>query len=148
MSQIRILIVDDHERVRRSVTTLLSTESIFDVVGYACTGLEAVRRAQQHQPDVVLLDISLPELNGLQATPLIKRVAPATEIVIVTSHDNPFLVREAMRLGARGFVSKSEMFSELITAVVEAYSKRRFVSKKLSSDAAQLSVAPAVPASD
>lgn len=133
--------------VRRSVTTLLSTESGFDVVGYACTGLEAVRRAEQHQPDVVLLDISLPELNGLQATPLIKRVAPATEIVIVTNHENPFLVREAMRLGARGFVSKSEMFAELITAVVEAYAKRPYVSKKLSRDVGQLAAVP-VPASE
>lgn len=133
--------------VRRSVTTLLSTESGFDVVGYACTGLEAVRRAEQHQPDVVLLDISLPELNGLQATPLIKRVAPATEIVIVTNHDNPFLVREAMRLGARGFVSKSEMFAELITAVVEVYAKRPFVSKKLSNEIGQLAAVPA-PASE
>lgn len=147
MSHIRILIVDDHEMVRRSVTTLLSTESGFDVVGYACTGLEAVRRAEQHQPDVVLLDISLPELNGLQATPLIKRVAPATEIVIVTNHDNPFLVREAMRLGARGFVSKSEMFAELITAVVEVYAKRPFVSKKLSNEIGQLAAVP-VPASE
>lgn len=142
MSTIRILIVDDHEMVRRSIATLLSTESSFDVVGHACTGLEAVRRAEQHQPDVVLLDISLPELNGLQAAPLIKRVAPATEILMVTNHDNPFLVREALRLGARGFVSKSEMFAELITAIVHVHAKKRFISKALSTAVGQVTAAP------
>ena len=134
MSTIRILIVDDHEMVRRSIANLLSSQSCFHVVGHATTGLEAVRRAEEHHPDVTLLDISLPRLNGLQAAPLIKRVAPSTEILFVSSHDSVFFVREAFKAGARGFLPKPEIFSELVPVVIDVHLKKRFVSKKLKSE--------------
>lgn len=131
MPAISILIVDDYEVIRRKIAQILSTHPDFNIVGHACSGIEAVDKAEEYQPDVVLLDISLPGLSGLQAAPLIKKVAPKTEILIITSHDNLFFVREAFSAGARGFLSKAEVSEELIAAVIDVYSKKQFVSKNL-----------------
>lgn len=131
MSSIRILVVDDHELVRRSICKLLIAEPDFDVVSEATTGYEAVRKAEEHRPSVVLLDIGLPELNGLLAAPLIKRVAPEAEILMITNHDNVFFVREAFSAGARGFLSKSDLSSELIAAVRDVHSKKEFIGSNL-----------------
>ena len=131
MTSIRILVVDDHEFVRRHICTLLSTAPDLNVVGQASGGYEAVDKAQEHQPNVVLLDIGLPELNGLLAAPLIKKVAPNAEVLFVTSHQDVFFVREAFGAGARGFLSKDDIAAELICAVRQVYSRRKFVSKNL-----------------
>ena len=131
MTPIRILVVDDHELVRVYMCNLLRAEPDLEVVGQAATGYEAIHMAEKQQPDVVLLDISMPELNGLMATPLIKKVAPRVEILIVTSHDNLFFVREAFTAGARGFLSKSNIPHELVGAVKQVHSKKKFVSKNL-----------------
>lgn len=130
VAAIRILLVDDHELVRRNLCRLLS-EPEFTVVSEAASGFEAVRMAQEHQPDVVVLDVSIPELNGLQAAPLIKKTAPAAEILFVTQFDNPFFVRMAFAAGGRGFLTKSDAGAELLTAVRAVYSKREFVSKSI-----------------
>lgn len=133
MPAIKILIVDDHEVMRRNIAKLLSSRDEFTVVGQASDGLEAIRRAEQYQPDVILLDIGLPELNGLQATPLIKRVAPHSEIIIVTSHEHVSFVREAFGAGARGFLPKSDVGEELLSAIDDVYSKKSFLSRRLKS---------------
>jgi len=134
VSRITILIVDDHELIRRCIADILSLECDFDVVGQACDGVEAVCRAEECKPDVVLLDIGLPGLNGLQAVPLIKRVSPGTEILMVTSHDHPFFVKEAFDAGARGFLAKNDLSEELIVAVGDVHSRKRFVSRTLRTD--------------
>lgn len=131
MTPIRILVVDDHELIRVYMCRLLTAEPDLEVVGQATTGYEAIHLAEKQQPDVVLLDISMPELNGLMATPLIKKVAPRVEILIVTSHDNLFFVREALTAGARGFLSKKDIPNELVGAVKQVHSKKKFVSKNL-----------------
>ncbi len=131
MPTIKILIVDDHELIRRYIAGILATECDFDVVGQAGDGMEAVRRAEECQPDVVLLDIGLPRLNGLQAVPLIKRVSPKAEILMVTSHDHPFFVKEAFDAGARGFLAKCDVSAELIAAVSDVHLRKQFVSKAL-----------------
>jgi DNA-binding NarL/FixJ family response regulator len=131
MDSIRILVVDDHEILRRHICTVLGTQPGLDVVAEACSGPEAIQKAEQHQPNVVLLDISIPEINGLMAAPLIKKVAPSAEILIVTSHDNLFFVREAFAAGVRGFLIKTDISSDLIPAVRQVHLKRQFVSKKL-----------------
>jgi DNA-binding NarL/FixJ family response regulator len=128
---IKILIVDDHELIRRYIAGILATTCDFDVVGQAGDGMEAVRRAEQCQPDVVLLDIGLPGLNGLQAVPLIKRVSPRAEILMVTSHDHPFFMKEAFDAGARGFLAKDDVSNELVAAVGDVHSRKRFVSRRL-----------------
>jgi DNA-binding NarL/FixJ family response regulator len=131
MTSIRILVVDDHELVRRNICNILTLDPDLDVVCQASSGYEAIRKSEELQPDVILLDISLPELNGLMATPLIKKVSPKAEVLIVTSHDNLFFVREAFAAGAQGFLSKSDVSAELISAVRQVHSKKRFVSKNM-----------------
>ena len=128
MAGIRILLVDDHEVLRSNIRRLLAVDSDFSVVSEACSGFEAVRKAEEHQPDIVLLDISIPELNGLQVAPLIKKVAPTSEILFVTQFDNPFFVREAFAAGGRGFLTKSDVGAELLTAIRTVYLKKEFVS--------------------
>jgi DNA-binding NarL/FixJ family response regulator len=133
MPSIRILVVDDHELIRRNMCKLLSTQPDFDVVCEAASGYEAIRKAGEHQPHVVLLDLSIPELNGLMAAPLIKRAAAEAQILIVTSHDNLFFVCEAFRAGAQGFLSKNDLCTELIAAVRQVHARQKFVSIKLRS---------------
>lgn len=128
MNLIRILVVDDHEILRRNICNLLMTEMDLDVVSQASTGREAVARAEQHQPHVVVMDISMPELNGLAAAPLIKKVAPSAEILIVTGHATPSVLREAFGAGARGFLSKNDIATDLIQAVRAVHSQQQFLS--------------------
>ena len=135
MAAIRILLVDDHELVRNNLRNLLATAPDFTVVSEASGGFEAIRKAEEFQPDVVLLDVSIPELNGLQAAPLIKKIAPNTEILFVTQFDNPFFVREAFAAGARGFLTKSDAGADLIAGIRIVYLKRRFVSRSIATGA-------------
>ena len=121
---IRILVVDDHELVRRAISDMLDRHSDLRVVGDASDGLEAIRKAEEYQPDVVLLDISIPQLNGLQAAPLIIKAAKNTEILIVTNHEQPLAVRAAFEAGARGFLLKSDIDREMVTAIRQVHLKK------------------------
>jgi two-component system, NarL family, response regulator NreC len=125
---IRILVVDDAELLRRAICRALSARPECQVVSEVSNVISAIEKAKEHQPDVVLLDISLPDLNGLQAIPLIKKVAPRSEILIVTQHNNRFFVGEAFAKGARGFLNKSDLGAELYEAVIEVLLKKRFLS--------------------
>ena len=126
-----MLIVDNNEFMRKQVRTVLSLQAGFDVVCESSDGFDAIRKAQELQPDVVLLEISLPQINGLQAAPLIKKFAPRSELLFVTLHDNPLFVREAFAVGARGFLVKTDVPSSLREAVQAVHMKRRFVSEEL-----------------
>ena len=128
LGAIRILVVDDHAIVRRTLCALLGAQPGMQVVGEAADGLQAVRKAEQYQPDVVLLDIAIPEINGLHAAPLIKEVAPDSEILMVTQYEDGFFARHAFAAGARGFLTKTHATAELVAAVKQVYSKKRFVS--------------------
>ena len=128
---IRILVVDDAQLVRKRLCLILAEHPEFQVVAEASSASEAIEKAKQYQPDVVLLDIAMRELNGLHATPLLKRVASQTEILIVTQYHNRFFVREAFAAGARGFLRKSDAGAELVTAVTDVFSKKTFISKSL-----------------
>ena len=134
MTTIRLLVVDDSEAVRRNIRSLMSLEPEFDVVSEAADGIDAVNRAQEFQPDVVLLDISLPRMNGFQAAPLIKQVAPNAELLFLTLHDNPFFVREAFAAGGRGFLTKADVTTNLRTAIRTVHLRHKFVNKDLFPD--------------
>lgn len=140
MPAIRILLVDDQQLIRDSLFNLLATDPEFEVISQASSGFEAVRQAQEGQPDVILLDVSIPDLNGLQVAPLLKKIAPDAEILFVTQHDNPFFVRWAFAAGARGFLTKSDAGTELLTAVRTVHLKRRFISRTI--DQVALNLAP------
>ncbi len=142
LSLIRLLVVDDNEVIRREICTFLSLQPGLEVVAEATDGVEAIRMAEISQPDVVLLDISLPRLNGFQAAPLIKQVAPQAQLLFVTLHDNPFFVREAFSAGALGFLTKTDVPSQLAPAVQAVYMKKKFVSRHLAHVLLEKPVAP------
>jgi len=117
MKSVRILVADDHEVVRRGVCALLESQPGWVVVGEAVTGREAVKKAVKLQPDVVVLDISMPELNGLEATRQIVKAAPQSEVLILTIHDSEQVARQVLAAGARGYVLKSDAGRNLVTAI-------------------------------
>jgi DNA-binding NarL/FixJ family response regulator len=116
MKPVRILIADDHEVARQGVRALLEEQAGWVVCGEASTGREAVAKAIELQPDIVVLDISMPELNGLEAMPQIRRVVPA-KILILTVHESDQVGTEALDAGADGYVLKSDAGRTLIEAI-------------------------------
>jgi len=114
---LRILIVDDHAVVRRGIRSLLESHNGWEVCGEATTGRDAVEQSRRLKPDIVVMDLSLPELNGLDATWQILKDRPATEVLVLTMHHSEELARDALQAGARGYVLKSDADENLITAV-------------------------------
>jgi DNA-binding NarL/FixJ family response regulator len=117
VSALRIVIVDDHAVVRRGVRALLESQPGWEVVAEATTGPEAIRLAQRLQPDIVVMDLTLPELNGLDATRELLKVSPRTEVLVLTMHHSEELARGALQAGARGYVLKSDADENLIAAI-------------------------------
>ena len=114
---LRILVVDDHAVVRRGVRSLLESRDGWEVCGEATTGRDAVEQSRRLRPDVVVMDLSLPELNGLDATRHILKDAPETEVLVLTMHQSEELARDVLQAGARGYVLKSDADENLIAAV-------------------------------
>jgi DNA-binding NarL/FixJ family response regulator len=129
---VRILLADDHDVVRRGLRDQLSQHSGWEICGEACNGREAVKLASKLSPDVAVIDLSMPELNGLEATRQIRKVMPKTEVLIFTMHENEQLIREVLSAGARGYVLKSDAGRQ-VTSAVEALSHRKpFFTAKVS----------------
>jgi len=123
MSAFRILIADDHELVRRGIRALVEGHPGWEICGEATDGREAVEKAVELRPDIVLLDIGMPNLNGLNAARQILAAKPSTRVLIVTMHESEQLIREALEIGARGFLLKSDAAKDLVAAV-EALQRR------------------------
>jgi DNA-binding NarL/FixJ family response regulator len=121
---IRILLVDDHPIVRQGLKTLLEGHSGWEVIGEAADGAEAVEKAKNLSPDVMVLDVTMPRMNGLEACRVLRQECPGLEILFVTQHDSPQMMREALEAGARGYVVKSNAARDLLAAV-DAVSQHR-----------------------
>lgn len=114
---LRIFIADDHEVVRKGLISLLEAQPDWQVCGEAGDGREAIEKAAELKPDVLILDIGMPGLNGLEATRQILKVNPNAKILILTLHDSDSVVREVLNAGARGFLLKSDAARDLVAAV-------------------------------
>jgi DNA-binding NarL/FixJ family response regulator len=114
---VRILLADDHEIVRRGLRAILAGHPEWEICGEAVNGRQAIEHAKEFKPDLVVMDIGMPELNGLGATRLILKALPKTQVLILTIHESERLVQEVLEAGARGFVLKSDAGTELIAAV-------------------------------
>lgn len=114
---IRVLIVDDHTIVRTGLRALIKGEAGMDLVGEATCGEEAIKLARELQPDILVLDLSLPDMDGIQITRKLKQDQPDVRVLILTVHEDEALLRESMRAGASGYVIKHAAESELIAAI-------------------------------
>jgi DNA-binding NarL/FixJ family response regulator len=128
---LRILIVDDHAVVRRGVRSLLESREGWEVCGEAATGREAVTESLRLRPDVVVMDVSLPELNGLDATRQILKAAPEIEVLMLTMHHSEELVRDVLKAGARGYVLKDDADEDLIAAIENLRRHEPFLTSKV-----------------
>ncbi len=128
----RILLADDHETVRKGLRSILGARPDWEICGEAANGREAVEQAKLLHPDLVIMDIGMPGLNGLGATRQIIRNLPGTEVLILTMHDSEQIVWEVLDAGARGFVMKSDAGLELIAAVEALLEHKLSLTSKIS----------------
>ena len=114
---IRILLADDHTILRAGLRMMLNAQSDFEVVGEAQDGRQAIQEAQRLQPDVILMDITMPDMNGIEATKQIKKLLPETRVLILTMHEHDEYVFQALRAGASGYMLKEAADTDLISAL-------------------------------
>ncbi|MBI3744009.1 MAG: response regulator transcription factor [Chloroflexi bacterium] len=129
---ISVLLADDHDVVRLGLKALLESEADLKIVGDASDGIEAVEKAERLHPDVAVLDIMMPRMNGLEATKAIRQRSPDTKVVVLSIYDDDAYVQEALRNGASGYVLKDSSGAELVDAVRAAHLGQRHLSKRLS----------------
>jgi DNA-binding NarL/FixJ family response regulator len=130
-SSIRIIIADDYEGWRRQARLVLQVRQELQVIWEASDGLEAVQKAEELKPDVILLDISFPKLNGIEAARRIRQLSPGSKIIFLSLHDSPDLVQAALNTGALGYVRKTDAQRELLPAVDAVLQGEQFVSSSL-----------------
>ena len=124
----RVLVVDDHAVIRRGVQGILSSYPEWDLCGEADNGQDAIRLAGELAPEVVIMDVSMPGMNGLEATRIIHDVLPETKVLLLTLHSSSEFVRSAFRAGARGYVLKSDAENELVRALNVVIGEGTYVS--------------------
>jgi DNA-binding NarL/FixJ family response regulator len=117
MSALRILVADDHEVVRRGLRALLEARPGWQVCGEAIDGRDVIKKVTELKPDVTVLDIAMPNLNGLEATRQLLKMDPETKVLILTLHDSEQVIRDVLTAGARGFLLKSDAARDLVSAV-------------------------------
>lgn len=128
MKTIRVMIADDHALVRESIKAILSNEEDMEIVAVAEDGKQAIELSVAHRPDVVVMDISMPRLDGIRSTSLIRSDAPDTSVVILSMHVNATLVQQAIKMGAKGYVLKGRAADELAAAVRAANEGKLYIS--------------------
>ncbi len=131
MGLIRVLLVDDHEVARRGIRSVLSSDSNLEVISEAADGEEAVKQAEELHPAVVLLDITLPGISGIQVARRLRVSSPDSRIIFLSQHDSIQIAKDALSVGAHGYVVKSDAGRDLLAAIQAVYEGRIFVSRTL-----------------
>lgn len=134
MPSARVLVVDDYEPFRRFVCSTLGARPDLQIVGEAADGLEAVRKSEELQPDLIVLDLGLPTLNGIEAARRIRELSPKSKILFVSQESSADIVHEALGVGALGYVAKTQACSELLTAAEAVLHGKQYLSVGLSGD--------------
>ena len=138
MPPLRILVADDHDVVRTGLRTLLESRKGWLVCAEAVNGRDAVEKARECKPDVAVLDIGMPLLNGVEATRQIRKLSPATEILILTMHDSEMMIQSVLEAGARGYIVKDDAGRNLLAAVDAVRRRKPFLSSRVSDAAARV----------
>jgi DNA-binding NarL/FixJ family response regulator len=133
----KVLVVDDHAVVRQGIRNLLETQPGLEVCCEASNGLEAVDQVKKARPDLVLLDLTMPEMNGLDAARAIREASPQTEVLVLSMHFSEEIAREVLRTGARGYMLKSDANTELVTAVQRVRKGEQYFTSCLASTMAE-----------
>lgn len=136
----RVLIVDDHAFIRSGVQTILNPFPEWELCGEADNGTDAIRLSETLKPEVIIMDISMPGLNGIEATRMIHRKHPEVKVIILTLHENDELVKSAFRAGARGYLLKVDAERELVTALTEVVREGRYISPKIDAKVASSAI--------
>jgi len=132
---IRVLIADDHAVVRDGLRALLEADQDIQVVGDAANGRDAVRQAAQLGPDVILVDIAMPELNGIEAARQMRQVCPSAQVIILSMHSTTEHIFQSLQAGARGYLLKESAGKEVVAAVRAVHAGQRYLSQKISDQA-------------
>ncbi|MGH9714086.1 MAG: response regulator [Candidatus Acidiferrales bacterium] len=127
----RVLVVDDHDVVRRGVRSLLESQPGVEVCSEASNGYEALENVKRDKPNLVVLDLTMPEMNGLEAARAIREAAPESDVLILSMHFSEEIAREVLRVGARGYVLKSDANTELLIAVQRLRQGKSFFTSRL-----------------
>ncbi|MFC1910110.1 response regulator [Chloroflexota bacterium] len=127
MGKIKVLIVDDHAVVRDGIRALLRIQGDIEIVGDAADGKDAIDKAQESTPDVVIMDISMPIMDGLEATRRILKERPKTKVLILSQHDDKEYILEAIKAGATGYVPKRALGAELVSAIRAIYQQDSYL---------------------
>ncbi|MFI5187149.1 MAG: response regulator [Chitinophagales bacterium] len=131
MEKISILITDDHKLIREAWSTVLNSDPRFKVIGEAGSGEEAIEMAKQLRPNVMILDINLSGMNGIDAIPLIRKFAPGSKILGVSLHTQPIYARKMIRKGASGYVTKNSSKEEMFKAIVEISGGNKYICEEI-----------------
>jgi DNA-binding NarL/FixJ family response regulator len=145
---IRILVVDDHAILRDGICSLLAQQENIQVVGEAANGREAVEKTGVLLPDLVLMDIAMPEMNGIEATQQIKRLYPGVQVMILTQHDNREYIDPVLRAGASGYVLKRSGGRELVNAIRQVYNQGAFLEPSVARQVIDSFAGASVPSKD
>jgi DNA-binding NarL/FixJ family response regulator len=134
---IRILVVDDHPLLRDGIAALIGGESDMEVIAHACTGREGVETFQVHTPDITLMDLQMPDINGIEAIIAIREKAPDARIIVLTTYSGDVQVIRALEAGARAYLLKNLLHKELLETIRTVHSGRKTMSPSLAADLAQ-----------
>lgn len=131
MKNLRILVADDHALVRRGIRAVLHSQPAWRVVGEAANGREAIEKALRLKPDVVVVDVSMPELDGVEVTRQVRDAVPSAKVLVLTMHESDHMLRRALDAGARGYLLKSDLTDSLTKAVKAVVAGKRFLTPKV-----------------